>query len=95
MELLRSYGILSPLEASEYSANNGAGLSNDPAKRREAKINQYKREKELREKINVSLSSCSVNISTFNPDHHFFGLLRPSYHAASKRLLTVQLPSLS
>ncbi|XAO23936.1 hypothetical protein I312_102721 [Cryptococcus bacillisporus CA1280] len=56
VELLRSYGILSPQEASEYSANNGAGLSNDPAKRREAKINQYKREKELREKINVIIS---------------------------------------
>lgn len=35
---------------------NRAGLPNDPAKRREAKINQYKKEKELREKINVSLS---------------------------------------
>lgn len=32
-------------------------LPNDPAKKREAKINQYKREKELREKINVGLSS--------------------------------------
>lgn len=40
-----------------------SGLPRDPAKRREAKIKQYRREKELREQISVS-SSHKVQYAT-------------------------------
>ena len=45
-----------------------AGLPRDPAMRREAKIKQYKREKELREQISVSQYSHLAVIRT-NPRH--------------------------
>lgn len=56
LALLSSYAVLSPEEQAESSAAAGDGISGprDPAKRREAKIRQYRREKELREHISVS-----------------------------------------
>jgi hypothetical protein len=52
--LLTMYKVLRPEEEAESSAMaNDGGLPRDPAKRREAKIAQYKREKELRQKIAV------------------------------------------
>ncbi|WWC87199.1 uncharacterized protein L201_002085 [Kwoniella dendrophila CBS 6074] len=57
LELLNSYGVLTSEEQAESSnaANGQSSISKDPAKKREAKIRQYKREKELREKISNSL----------------------------------------
>jgi hypothetical protein len=53
--LLTMYKVLQPEEEAESSAMAGeGGLPRDPAKRREAKIAQYKREKELRQLIAVS-----------------------------------------
>lgn len=54
--LLTMYKVLKPEEEAESSAMaSEGGLPRDPAKRREAKIAQYKREKELRQAISVSL----------------------------------------
>lgn len=54
--LLTMYKVLRPEEEAESSAMaNDGGLPRDPAKRREAKITQYKREKELRQQIAVGL----------------------------------------
>lgn len=50
-QLLRSYGI----DVNEASDATGTALPADPGKRREAKIAAYKREKELKEKVAVSL----------------------------------------
>ncbi|OCF59109.1 hypothetical protein L486_03610 [Kwoniella mangroviensis CBS 10435] len=57
LELLNSYGVLSSEEQAESSAAASGQSSEpkDPAKKREAKIRQYKREKELREDIANSL----------------------------------------
>jgi immunoglobulin-binding protein 1 len=61
LSLLSSYKVLSPDEQAESSAMAGeAGLPRDPAKRREAKIRQYKREKELREQISVGCNTVCV-----------------------------------
>jgi hypothetical protein len=55
LSLLSSYKVLSQNEQAESSAMAAdAGLPRDPAQRREAKIRQYRREKELREQISVS-----------------------------------------
>ncbi|KAK8846728.1 hypothetical protein IAR55_005815 [Kwoniella newhampshirensis] len=53
LDLLSSYEVLTPEEKAESSvaAAGRSAISKDPAKKREAKIRQYKREKELREKI--------------------------------------------
>ncbi|WWD22037.1 hypothetical protein CI109_106525 [Kwoniella shandongensis] len=53
LELLSSYEVLTPEEKAESSAAAAgqSAISKDPAKKREAKIRQYRREKELREKI--------------------------------------------
>lgn len=52
--LLTMYKVLRPEEEAESSAMaTDGGLPRDPAKRREAKIAQYKREKELRQQIAV------------------------------------------
>ena len=53
LSLLSSYAVLSPEERAESSAMAGGGLPADPAKRREAKVRSYKREKELREQLSV------------------------------------------
>lgn len=55
LALLSSYKILSPEEEAESSAMAAgpSGGARDPARRREAKIRQYKREKELRQQIAV------------------------------------------
>jgi hypothetical protein len=64
LSLLSSYAVLSPDEQAESSSMAGeSGLPRDPAKRREAKIKQYRREKELREQISVS-SSHQVQYAT-------------------------------
>ncbi|WWC67653.1 uncharacterized protein I206_101563 [Kwoniella pini CBS 10737] len=57
LELLNSYGVLSPEEKAESSAaaNGQSSMPKDPAKRREAKIAQYRREKDLRQTISNSL----------------------------------------
>ncbi|WVW78768.1 hypothetical protein I302_100730 [Kwoniella bestiolae CBS 10118] len=57
LELLSSYGALTPEEQAESSAaaSGQSAVPKDPAKKREAKIRQYKREKELRERIASSL----------------------------------------
>lgn len=56
LHLLTSYQVLSPEEQAESSAmaEGSRSAPRDPAQRREAKIRQYKREKELREKVSVS-----------------------------------------
>ncbi|ORX34353.1 TAP42-like protein [Kockovaella imperatae] len=54
LSLLSTYSIVTPSEQAESSAMGvEAGLPRDPAKRREAKIAQYKREKQLREQIST------------------------------------------
>ncbi|WRT65047.1 uncharacterized protein IL334_001989 [Kwoniella shivajii] len=57
LELLDSYQVLTPEEQADSAAMAGGTSSTpkDPAKKREAKIRQYKREKDLREKISGSL----------------------------------------
>ncbi|KAK1926393.1 TAP42-like protein [Papiliotrema laurentii] len=65
LSLLSSYKVLSPDEQAESSAMAGeAGLPRDPAKRREAKIRQYKREKELREQISAQTRNHPAASST-------------------------------
>lgn len=65
MSLLSSYAVLSPEERAESSSSADIGVvPRDPAKRREGKIRQYKREKELREKIAVSLRADLNNRSS-------------------------------
>ncbi|OCF41817.1 hypothetical protein I317_04327 [Kwoniella heveanensis CBS 569] len=54
LELITSYGVLSPEEQAGSSAAASGSAPRDPAQKREAKIRQYKREKELREKISAS-----------------------------------------
>ncbi|RXK42237.1 hypothetical protein M231_00596 [Tremella mesenterica] len=54
LHLLNSYKVLSPDEEAESSAMAN-GVPKDPARRREAKIRAYKREKELREFISASV----------------------------------------
>ncbi|WVQ97790.1 hypothetical protein IAU59_004904 [Kwoniella sp. CBS 9459] len=55
LELINSYGVLTTEEQAESSAAaGGSSAPRDPAQRREAKIRQYRREKELREKISSS-----------------------------------------
>lgn len=58
LALLTSYGVLTDEERSEgeFIVQSG-GLPKDPAKRREMKIRQYRREKELKQQISVSLMS--------------------------------------
>lgn len=55
LNLLISYGVLNDEERAEgeYISQSG-GLPKDPAKRREMKIRQYRREKELQQQISVS-----------------------------------------
>ena len=47
------YGILPPDQLAESSAMAEGALPKDPARRREAKIRQYKREKDLRQQLSV------------------------------------------
>jgi hypothetical protein len=62
---LNSYGVLTEEEKqeSEFISQSG-GLPRDPAKKREWKIRQYKREKELREQILVSSSTLLKHVLT-------------------------------
>lgn len=54
-QLLQSYKVLGSDEEAESSGSGGgAAVPADPAKRREAKIRAYRREKELKENISVS-----------------------------------------
>ncbi|AFR92469.1 hypothetical protein C343_00339 [Cryptococcus neoformans C23] len=87
VELLCSYGVLSSQEASEYSEGNRTDLPNDPAKKREAKINQYKREKELREKINAVISR-RKQVSASTPVSFLISLLPEPPAEASAAQLT-------
>ncbi|WWC59165.1 uncharacterized protein I303_101713 [Kwoniella dejecticola CBS 10117] len=59
LELLTSYSVLSPEDKAESSAstNGGPSIPKDPAKKREAKIAQYRKEKDLRQYISNSLPS--------------------------------------
>ncbi len=65
LALLLSYEGLTPEEQAESSSmgSNGSSAPKDPARRREAKIRQYKREKELREQISVSISCLSYLVN--------------------------------
>ena len=60
LELLTSYSVLATEELAESSAaaEDGIAGQNDPKKRRDVKIRQYKREKELREQLSVGSFSC-------------------------------------
>ena len=64
LALLTSYGVLTDEERAEGEfITQSGGLPKDPAKRREMKIRQYKREKELHQQIAVGLISlCNVSI---------------------------------
>lgn len=53
MSLLNAYQVISDEDKESAGAADPSAIR-DPAKRREAKIRQYKWEKELRQKISVS-----------------------------------------
>jgi hypothetical protein len=55
LALVSSYSVLSPDEQAQSlaAAADGTLGPKDPAKRREAKIRQYKREREIREQLSV------------------------------------------
>ncbi|ORY26902.1 TAP42-like protein [Naematelia encephala] len=65
LSLLASYKVLSPEEYAESSASADSGvIAKDPAKRREAKIRQYRREKELRQQISTMANDHPDSSST-------------------------------
>ena len=79
LTMLSSYKVLSPDEEAESSAMASGAAPRDPARKREAKIRAYKREKELREQISVSYAiiifmeltcSSAVTIDLTHPAHH-------------------------
>lgn len=55
--LLSNYQVLSPEEEAESSSMANGAMPVDPARKREAKIRQYRREKDLRGSISVSQPS--------------------------------------
>ncbi|WVQ76745.1 hypothetical protein IAR50_006419 [Cryptococcus sp. DSM 104548] len=57
IEVLSSYGIITPEEKAGFNLDGRA--PSDPAGRRDAKIQQYKREKELREKLTAKVKPSS------------------------------------
>ena len=60
LEMLEQYEVVPTTERELYELRSGS--VKDPAKRRELKIKQYQKEKELRTRIEVSIASNSILI---------------------------------